>query len=386
MTKKKESYKKDIRRTVRELEEERQERYIELRGIDPKEYRAVEEVINKKYREFIDGIGERIQPKLEALAKKLEKSKSRHTAVQKLFGDFREKLMEYEVALLLCGCGDYQTFYENHNDDYPVEYDHHCPEDMNIIIDGVESTLADAALPENSFIDMRLTYNDGLIQAQPYLEVRGTQGQNHDGTITSCLVYRWNPVATGRYCIKPEINLIAHWLLWPRGRGGCGSTTNETGSGLVEISLKIEAYQTGQLKGETSAYPLIRKCVNRTEEGFETLTGDNEDFVYFDSNDNGPVLKVDLEFGETTEIRVIATVRAEVYSNGWAILNLSHGNASFFRVPSVAIAGHSSCWVWPPYLKAYKDYYVILREWPFVDKGELPPRDCLPGPRPVPEI
>ncbi|MFW9803387.1 MAG: hypothetical protein ACFFFC_12075 [Candidatus Thorarchaeota archaeon] len=378
--KKKESEKKGIRRELLDLETQRRDRLMELRGIDPEKIKALDEDIDKQYQELMERVVKQMQPGLEQRVKKQEKSTSRYIGIQKAIGDFREALKGYKVAVLACGC--------TYKEDPPCEYDHHCPEDFDIKIDDSPATLADALA--NSYVDMILTYNVGLKQAQPRIEVRGERGATHNGSSTSCLVYKYRPKEDGTYCIKPEFKLVGYWLLWPRNRGDCTGTT-DIGRGSVEAYLQIRAFQTGEFKGETALWPLMRKNINPLveQEGFETLSGDQEGFLYFDSNDSpGPALTVNLDGDEDTEIRVQALFKAEVANGGWAIIDLSDGAASYYRVPQVETGPYINCWWWykEPWLEAFKDRLYIFHEWPFKEKTDIPPKPCWPGPDPVPEI
>jgi len=131
-----------------------------------------------------------------------------------------------------------------------------------------------------------------------------------------------------RYCVCPVVQMNGHWLTWS-WIGGCGGT-GLVGSSLAKVTLKVEVYQGGLLKGEngTVGYTVLDESVT---DGHDDQSG-----FYYDSEvDGGASLNVKLLPGTdaTVVVKCIAKVAAVNYGRAW--VDMSTSPQFYFKVPEV---------------------------------------------------
>ena len=136
------------------------------------------------------------------------------------------------------------------------------------------------------------------------------------------------PSLAMRYCVCPVVQMNGHWLTWS-WIGGCGGT-GLVGSSLAKVTLKVEVYQGGLLKGEngTVGYTVLDESVT---DGHDDQSG-----FYYDSEvDGGASLNVKLEPGTdaTVVVKCIAKVAAVNYGRAW--VDMSTSPQFYFKVPEV---------------------------------------------------
>ncbi len=357
-----------IRNELQNLRLQSRNRYLELRGKEfVEKYQAIRKEVDKEYDKLVAELHNINRRKMKAQAEKQAElmKVNRSQVLKKALLDLEKHLAEIDIQVFtICGCGDTK----------PADYTYHGLENEDIIKEfptGYENN-----------IEVTGPYNEGLMQAQPYVSIKGFPGANFKGSIGRYFVFTYKPEETKKYCIKPDIYLSGYWFLWPFNSGGCG-TEGTYGKGSVWVKLRVEVRQ-----GEN----YFEKEHEEVNEIDLTAPGDREGSIYYVGAIEGKTdMKVNLVEDQVATIFVTCEVHAETQNSCRVFVDLGSDENCYFRVPKVEVAPYNCPFtIW--------DKGVILERgvvWKLRDEivaGVIQPKDieeelkrhqCLPGPRPI---
>jgi hypothetical protein len=182
-----------------------------------------------------------------------------------------------------------------------------------------------------------VNYDTSLNQAQPYADVRG----GGTGTINTSQLRTWykfafTPATDGSYCIRPMVFMNGWWLLWTWG--ACGGTSEDLGSGSVQVKLHVRVDQLSATVKEIEHSVLDQSLAGGS---------DSEGAVdYASDKDGGASMTVSLQGGHEAVIFVECEAYTQIINHGRAIVDMQSGSGFYFRVPLVAIGKRHCHWPW----------------------------------------
>jgi len=286
---------REIRTELNKLGMDTQNRFWELRGINPEKARALESATGKKYAALYDRLRELNKNQGKEVLEQHELSINREMRWINAMRD--DGIARVAVpAWLWCHCHSIHPASCERRDQLLSA----VPD-----IPSVKATNSWDAVSPN--------------KARPMVDVSG-QGAGTTASADARVWYTFSfiPPSDGKYCINPTVMMSGYWLLWTWG--DCAGTT--TGSGELKVMLRVRVDQL------SSTVKTMEKEILSRKSPSGLMSGWNYDSV----TDGGSSVVAYLEGGHEAVVVVEAELSASIANYGRAVVDMSTNSNYYYWV------------------------------------------------------
>jgi hypothetical protein len=297
----------DIIKRWNEIRSAEYERYLQLRGVDVKEVRKLQEEINGEYDKLAQEVRRTLEKEGLEIAKLHEASLERkETLIQsdtEKMAQLPEGVYEWlrKPAFTFRCCTPFKATFKRYEDEKSGN-------------PGVTET-----------VNYEATGNI----AHPFVEIINPgAGKTSIAQLNTRFVFAFTPTTDMIYCINPLVYMNGHWAIWTWG----SCSNNDVGSGLVRVTLRVAVYQLNVPVKQTEL-----KVVDQTAlSGGHFKTGFNYDSTVQD----GAGVSTYLQGGDQAVVEVDCEIYGQLTNFGRIWVDMQTSPGFYFKVPELY-------WGWP---------------------------------------
>jgi len=307
-----------VTQKLHELRRKGREEHLRLMGVEVKKLRRLERQIDGEFAELAAGVKKKL-PKMGAdVAEMHDRSRDRTAMIAQKTA---EGVLSPDITdvrpRMFCVCF-------SHNSALQVDG---CSHSTTITPSSGGTGTAST------------TFGSAGCESHPMVEARGQgTGTTNSAENTVWCRYAFMPSVDGLYCIKPQVFLNGHYLVWTWGT--CSGTAEDLGTAKARTKITVQVDQLS-LPVKTIEHTVVDQTVSG---GSDSQSG----FAYDSDVDGGISTSVLLQGGHEAVVWVKCTSFAEVTNHGRAWVDMQTSPQFYFKVDDLRW-GRVLCFPWHPW-------------------------------------